>query len=65
MLGAGLPPVVVVPPSEPADGGPLLFVGILAVVVFAGVVVASRMRHVKTEDRGEGPRVESPLDRAA
>lgn len=65
MLGAGVPPVVVVPAWEPADGGPLLFVAILAIVVFVGAVAASRIRHVKTEDRGEEQTTERPLNRAA
>ena len=65
MLGAGVPPIVVVPPTEPPDGGPLLFMAIIAVVVFVGAVVANRLRHVRAEDRGEGPSVEPPLDRAA
>lgn len=65
MLGAGVPPVVVVPSSEPTDSGPLLFVAILSVIVFVGTVVASRVRHVDTGDRGQGPSVEQPLDRVA
>jgi hypothetical protein len=54
-----------VPPSEHADGGPLLFAAILSVVVFVGAVVASRIRHVKTEDRDEAQSFERPVDRAA
>ena len=65
MLGAGVPTVVLPPPMEPADGGPLLFVGYLAVVVFVGAVVASWIRSKERADRSDDERAELRLDRAA